>query len=198
MHKGLFLGVNGLTVVGWHVMVFLSVCPPAWGKQHFYTQRTAICYESADDLQEFDQKLRFMPPAHFLEIYFRQVEPAPTSSLGNLAAKIDGLLAAVCRLLRLRPQTFPRLHIILLKDGYQVQLRHRLFQPSPARPFLGYGHLLAFYESGHHTIFLSLADFHEGVLAHEMTHHLLCTAYQPPPPAQIQEAWASYVEAHLK
>ena len=51
------------------------------------------------------------------------------------------------------------------------------------RPGLfGYGSLEAFYAVGPRTVYLSLADLREGILAHELTHHLLCTVMGTPPP----------------
>ena len=197
-NRGLCLWVVGLTLLGWQTVGFLYSCAPAWGMEPFFTQRTTICCESPADLAEFAHKLNFTPPAHFTRTYFSQTGPAPTASLGNLAAKIDGLIAEVSRLLRLWPPNPPRLWIYLVKDGSQVRQRYLLFQPIQGKPLLGYGPLEAFYEAGSRTAFVSLADVHEGILAHEMAHFLLCTAHKVPPPAHIQEDWARYIEARLK
>ena len=61
----------------------------------------------------------------------------------------------------------------------------------------GYDSLEAFYFVGTRTVYLSLADLRVGILAHELTHHLLCTIMALPPPEQIQEAYAHYVESRL-
>ena len=47
------------------------------------------------------------------------------------------------------------------------------------------------------TIFLSLEDLHAGILAHELTHFVLCESFAVPPPAALQEDWARYVESSL-
>lgn len=61
----------------------------------------------------------------------------------------------------------------------------------------GYDSLEAFYFVGTRTVYLSLADLREGILAHELTHHLLCTVMALPPPEVTQEAYAHYVESRL-
>jgi hypothetical protein len=117
----------------------------------------------------------------------------------GLAAKVDGLLAKVCLLLNRWPKKGQGLRIFLLKDGKQVQQRHLVFQPfqngGPAS--FGYGHLEAFYEPRTRSIFLSLEDLRAGILAHELTHFVLCEAFTVPPPVALQEDWGRYVESSL-
>ena len=61
----------------------------------------------------------------------------------------------------------------------------------------GYGRLEAFYEPRTRTIFLSLEDLRAGILAHELTHFVLCESFAVPPPAALQEDWGRYVESSL-
>jgi hypothetical protein len=125
---------------------------------------------------------------------------APPQSAGRpgLAAEVDGLLARVCLTLHLRPQKSGKLHIVLLKDGREVHQRYLALDPwAQNPPIFGHLKLEGFYEPRSRTIFLSLADLREGILAHEMTHYVLCEQPGGPPPADLQEEWAQYVESSL-
>lgn len=169
---------------------------PAWGQDVFKTRRVVVEAKSTADLVEMERRLHFVPegpasPAWGAGEY--PIHPA----LPRLAAKIDAILVRVSHLLNLRPSRLPPLRIVLLTDGKEVRRRHLALQPGQRPGLFGYGSLEAFYQVCHHTIYLSLADLHEGILAHEMVHYLFCTALAVPPPDHLQEAWAQYVETRL-
>jgi hypothetical protein len=84
-----------------------------------------------------------------------------------------------------------------LKDGQAVSQRHLACQGANKRPLFGYHSLEGFYEPLTHTIFLSLADLHAGILAHEMVHFVLCTALSASLPPEVQDDWANFVETRL-
>jgi hypothetical protein len=170
--------------------------PSAWGQEVFQTQRAVVQADSATDLMEMERKLQFFVPATAAPLPTRGALAYHPAS-PRLAAKIDGLLDQVCHVLKVRPANPPQLRIILLKNGKEVKKRHLLFVAQERPSFFGYGSLEGFYEARSHTIFLSLADLHEGILAHEMTHFVLCASFPAPPPTEEQEAWARYVESRL-
>jgi hypothetical protein len=164
----------------------------AWGQEVFTTQYAAVRANSAADLLEMERRLHFATPGPV----------APTRTTGEfafhpgfprLAAKIDGIMMRVSGILRLSPLS--RVNLVLLPDGKEVRRQHVTLVPGQRPGLFGYGSLEAFYYTGNRTVYLSLADLREGILAHEMTHHLLCTSVALPPPAQIQEKWAQYVES---
>ena len=171
----------------------------AQAQQVFQTQWAAIYYEDPASLREMERRLDFSQAQKFSQSYSYTQDPSQAALSPRLAAKIDGLLAKVCLILRKRPLKHQDLRIVILKDGKQVQQRHLAFQPvQTAGPgWFGYGRLEGFYEPRSHTIFLSLDDLHEGILAHEMAHFVLCEAYAVPPPASLQEDWARHVESSL-
>jgi hypothetical protein len=185
---GLFLGLS-----------FLAVIPPAQAQQVFKTQSATIYYEDPASLREMEHRLRFSQANQFSQGYFYTQDPVQAALAPGLAAKIDGLLVKVSLLLNRRPRQAQGLNIFILKDGKQVRQRHLVFQPvqngGPA--WFGYGRMEAFYEPRSRTIFLSLEDLHAGIMAHELTHYVLCESFRVPPPAALQEDWARYVESSL-
>ena len=169
---------------------------PAWGQEVFRTQYAVVHAQSAGDLLQMERQLHFATDAS-------AYQPRTTGEFAfhpgfpRLAAKIDAILIRVAHLLNLRPLRPSRFNIVLLTDGKQVRRRHVLLVPGQSPGLFGYGFLEAFYFVGNRTVYLSLEDLHEGILAHEITHHLLCTALVMPPPTHAQEAWAQYVESRL-
>ena len=167
----------------------------AWGQEEFHTRYAVVSAQSAADLLEMERRLHFatLKPAS---------QPRPRGEFAHnpgfprLAAKIDSIMVRVARLLNLCPSRLPRLNIVLLSNAKEVRQRHRLLIPLQSPGLYGYGSLEAFYYAATSTVYLSLIDLHEGILAHEWTHHLLCTALVLPS-AHDQEAWARFVESRL-
>jgi len=175
----------------------LTFCSPTIGQECLNTKKAKIIYDSPADLQEINRRLNsstvgFVSQQNSLAPCQSQ-DPAAT----QLVAKIDGLLSKVAAILRLDQQNSPQLTIRFLKDGRQVTKLFELFQPSSERPLFGYGSLPAFYEPASRTIILSVQDLHEGILAHEIAHFLLCTGRFSPPPEYYQENLAREVESRI-
>lgn len=169
---------------------------PAWGQERFQTRYARVVANSAADLLEMERRLHFSTP-------IPASQPRVTGEFAfhpafpRLAAKIDAILVRTSRLLNLRPSRRSRLNIVLVANGKEVQRRHLVLVPGQRRGLFGYGSLEAFYESYSRTIYLSLRDLHEGILAHEMAHYLFCTVVSPRPPSRVQETWAHYVESRM-
>jgi hypothetical protein len=177
----------------------LAPIHPAQAQQIFKTQSATIYYEDPASLREMEHRLRFSQASKFSQSYFYTQDPVQAALSPGLAAKVDGLLAKVCLLLNRWPKKSQGLRIFLLKDGKQVQQRHLVFQPfqKSGPSWFGYGRLEAFYEPHTRSIFLSLEDLHAGILAHELTHFVLCESFAVPPPTSLQEDWGRYVESSL-
>jgi len=172
--------------------------PGVAGAQNiFRTQEADIYYAAPSDLKVMESRLSFSQVNNFYQSYVYAPDPAQAVFAAGLAAKVDGLLAKVRQILNFCPKNRERLRIFLLKNGGEVQQRLLTFNPAAERPLFGYGGLEAFYEPRTKTIFLSLSGLHAGILAHEMTHFLLCESFMAPPPGNIQEDWARYVEMQV-
>ncbi len=183
-------------VAVWAACLTIALTTPLWAQHTFKTERTLIFYHSPEDLLEMDRRLQDMqvsaPPNLPRESFSRG------SVEHRLAGKIDWLFDRVCQILRLWPKHHLPLKIFLLKNGREVRDRHLACQPFGKTSFFGYSSLEAFFEARSQAIFLSVADVDPGILAHEMTHFLLCTAVPVPPPRDLQEGWAQYVEARVR
>jgi hypothetical protein len=170
---------------------------PALGQVSFATRYTVVQAASPLDLLEMERRLHFSAPVSNSPHQMTTGAFAFHPGFPRLAAKIDAILLRTSQILNLQPSQPPRLHIVLAADGKEVQRRYLLIMPDQRRGLFGFGSLEGYYETGNRTIYLSLRDLHEGILAHEMAHDLLCTRVCPPPSASDQEAWAHYVESRL-
>jgi len=178
------------------LMTIGGLTPLARAQEVFTTRYAVVQAASAVDLLEMERRLHFAAPA-------AASPPRTTGEFAfhpgfpRLAAKIDAILERTLNLLKFPPVRPPRVTLVLLPDGQEVRRLHVNLVPGQRPGIFGYGSLEAFYYVLTRTIYLSLADLREGILAHEMTHHLLCTLMTLPPPAQTQEAYAHYVESRL-
>ncbi len=77
-----------------------------------------------------------------------------------------------------------------------MRQREQLF--SPFRAAFGQTHqgLAGLFVARANSVYLSLEDLRVGVLAHEMTHFVLCQ-FTPTPSADVQEKWAQHVETKI-
>jgi hypothetical protein len=196
---GKFLKLHLVLIVLLATTCLLVFAPgPAAAQQVFQTQLVDIYYQNPYDLREMEQRLDFCPTNDFTKCYFYTQDPVQAALSPGLAVKIDGLLVKVCQMLRRQPRPGQRLRIFLLQDGRQVRQRQLVLQPDHRQPFFfGYGSLEGFYELRTKTIFLSLADLRRGVLAHEMSHFVLCESSAVRPSEDLSEDWARYAESRL-
>jgi hypothetical protein len=188
--------IFGFSLILGALVVMVGLNLPAWGQEVFLTRYAVVRAASAADLLEMERRLHFTAPASSAS--------APTSGeyafhpgFPRLAAKIDGILERAAGLINLSRARPPKVTLIVLPDGKEVRRQHMALVPGQRPGLFGYGSLEAFYHVSARTIYLSLADLREGILAHELTHHLLCTVMALPPPEQTQEAYAHYVESRL-
>jgi hypothetical protein len=178
-------------------LILLGLCAPSQAQNSFTTQRALVFYQSVDDLNAMDRRLDFIPGGSFYYAYFIACPVTQNPVATRLAAKIDGLLDKVCGILQLWPSKDTQLRICLSKDARTLWQYQLAFQNVRSKS-LGYSPLEAFYQPLTQTIYLSLANLRTGILAHEMAHFIMCTALRNPPPPDIQEALASFVETRLE
>jgi hypothetical protein len=172
---------------------FIQTAP---GQVSFQTRYAAVVAKTEADFLEMERRLQFptpVPDSSARETGEFAFQPA----FPRLAAKIDAILDRTSHLLNIRPLPQSRLNIILVENGKEVRRRYLALMPGQRQGLFGFGSLEAYYEVGSRTIYLSLKDLHDGILAHEMAHYLFCTAVFPHPPPDLQESWARYVESRL-
>jgi hypothetical protein len=197
IRKKTFAGAVLSQIAAAVLIVMGGLLQPALGQVSFPTRYAVVQAESPADLLDMEHRLHFPARVAASQYQVTTKEFAFHPAFPRLAAKIDAILLRTAHLLNLQPSEQSRLHIVLVANGKEVRRRHLLVVPGQRQGLFGFGSLEAFYETCGRTIYLSLRDLHEGILAHEMAHDLLCTRVGPPPAAAEQEAWAHYVESRL-
>jgi len=178
-------------------LVILPGSRPAWAQQTFTTQRAKIVYQDPAQLEAMERRLRLTPVAGFSQSY-QPVQKAGEVSFPQLAAKIDGLLVKVSQILSMPlPAKQKPLRIFLLADAKEVGKMYVFLNPGEKSSIFGYGSMEAFYEPKSRSIFISLRDLHEGVLGHEMGHHVLCTVPRVPLAEVLQEELCRNLETRI-
>jgi len=177
-------------ILAWGLVTTVSQVLATWRPhQVFSTQKADIWVEDIADLQELARRLGTVGTG------------APGQpDFSPLATKIDGMLAEISRVLQKTPLRPVKLQIRVFKNGLQVQQQLQALRRFPKRLVLS-GRVLSeqsplesFYDPQSRTIYMSLADFRLGILAHEMTHFILCESSPTWPGATFQESLAQYVE----
>jgi len=158
-------------------------------QQVFSTQKADIWYRDSAELQELASRLGIAG----------DVAPGqPGWAL--LATQIGGMLEEVSRVLQKWPLRPVKLQIRLFANGVQVQQQLQALRRFPkthvmaGRVLSDLNSMESFYDPQSRTIYMSLADFRRGILAHEMTHFILCEGHTTWPSATFQESLAQYVE----
>ncbi len=175
-----------LLLVGGHLRVAAGAQPflPRPPVQVLHSQQADLVYEHRRHLEELALKMGVAPPA-----------PGLPPEVGLLALRIDAMLTEISRTLNRRPATPVKLTIRLLPDATAVWRQYETLRPSrPSQPLVRGGPLPAFYEPRSRTIYLSVADARVGMLAHEMTHFILCESSGSWPSEAFQESLARYLE----
>ena len=102
---------------------------------------------------------------------------------------IDRLVFRVKNLLDMHPPKF-RFSIIVLSTSNETKEAYRALGLGGTAP-------IAFYRQKSHTVYVSLDKLSPGILAHEVAHAVINAFFSTPPPAQMQEILAQYVDKHL-
>ena len=148
---------------------------------------TVIYYHQLKELKKFDRKIDYSPFKSSFKSIFN------TTGNGNLrnkiGRKIDRIFFRVQEILDMRKR-LPKVNIKIFSD-----------QDSFARVLRQHGgndrHARAWYAFESKTIHLNLQDLNEGILAHEIAHHIIDHYLTVRPPRATAEILARYVDEHL-
>ena len=133
----------------------------AW--QEMETKYAIIRYQSLDDLKTFYKKVDYLPPASGLNWLFSRPEGRDFEE--KLKNKIDALYERVQEILDMRKKTL-KVKVNIYKD--KAQLKDAFFSIYKKE-----GRYRAWYIFEFNTIYINIADLHEGILAHEMAHAII-------------------------
>ncbi|MBI5894062.1 MAG: hypothetical protein HZB79_10550 [Deltaproteobacteria bacterium] len=167
---------------------FLLSCVPSFascdGWQKTYeTLYANICYSDEKELDAFTQNIG---KRSFL---FKE-SPEKTAMLTK--NRVDRIVERVAKILDMYPLDL-RFNIYIYtsqKELEKVYLKmgaSHIFEKTP----------IAFYSHKNKVIYVSLENITDGILAHEIAHTVINFYFRIPPPGNMQEILAQYVDKHL-
>lgn len=154
--------------------------------QQLETRHAILLFESSEVLAGFDRQIRYRA-GHDAARELRQASDGAGDN--GIAGRIDALFMRVQEILDMR-RKMARVTIKIYPDSAALQeVYQRLFpRENPMR---------AWYLFEKNTIYVSVADLHEGMLAHEMAHAIIDHFFAVRPPSSTAEILARYVGKHL-
>jgi len=157
----------------------------AWNKLE--TAYTVIYYQNRKDLKQFHRKVDFSPFRSSLKNFLAD---SPGGDLPDMVKrKTDALYERVQEILGMRKR-LPKINIKIFSDKNQFNLE--LQGQGGAKDSVR-----AWYRYETKTAHFSVRDVNEGILAHEMAHHVIDHYLTVRPPRASAEILARYVDEHL-
>ncbi len=162
-------------------MLFLSSAVLGQGPQNtLQTRYSTISYPDREGLLDFGRRIG--PDSYGLV--------RDNAKAGEMVKEdVDRIVFRVKTLLDMHPPGF-RFDIIVFNTYGEIKEAYRGLGMTGNAP-------VAFYRQKSHTIYLSLDRLTAGILAHEVAHAVINAFFTTPPPAQMQEILAQYVDRHL-
>ena len=151
------------------------------------TRHTIIRYSSMGDLFKLNQKIQYYPGDTGVKSFMGLKD---IQTLGDiLKQKVDALYERAQEILDMR-KTVPKVIINVYPDQKALDgAFYALFKEECL--------LRAWYVFEEKTVYINVEDVHEGMLAHEMGHHIIDHFLKVRPPATTAEILARYIDAHL-
>jgi len=182
-----------LSLICWNFLLF-SLCGVAYGEtsaninwQILETKYTFIHYQSSKELKKFNDKIDYSPGEWGLKRLFSSSDS--NNMIDKLKKKVDALYERVQEILDMRKK-MKNITINIYCDKKQL---HAAYQEIYKKP----RNLRAWYIYEYNTIYISVDDIHEGMLAHEMAHSIIDHYLTVRPPGATAEILARYVDSHL-
>lgn len=144
------------------------------------TRYSTIHFRTDDDLTEFGKKTA---PASSIIPRDRE------NAIIQIRENTDRIVYRVRLLLDMYPQDFNiNIYVYPAYSDLKEIYKEKGAMGSPP---------IAFYSQRTKTVYLSLEKITDRILAHEIAHGVINSYFQTPPPAQMQEILAQYVDKHL-
>jgi len=106
-----------------------------------------------------------------------------------IAAQLEDIVSRVRRRLDMFPEGL-HFKIRIYPTHLEIAAVYMTYDMNARSP-------IAFYVHTAKSIYVSVADVNDGVLAHEIAHAVISIYFVTPPPARMQEILAQYVDRHL-
>ena len=154
--------------------------------QRLETRYALIRYETVKDLKKFNRRIDYSPGEFSLKSLF-----SPTGSknvIDSITKKVDALYRRVQEILDMHGR-MTKVNINLYREKSFDDVYYRLVGIKRR--------VRSWYLFESKTIFINIDDVHEGILAHEMAHHIVDHYLKVRPPRATAEILARYVDKHL-
>jgi hypothetical protein len=153
------------------------------------TRHTILLYQSKASLHMFDQKILFSTQIAS-QLINSQSNDQSASKDNKLGAKVDSLFKRVQQILDMRKK-MPKVKVKIYPDKASLHQAFLLIYRKNTK-------LRAWYLFEKNTVYVSVDDLHEGILAHELGHAIIDHFFAVRPPSATAEILARYVDKHLK
>ena len=156
--------------------------------QTIETRHTIIRYQSLSDLNRFNSRIKYRTEGSVLTGLFSSSGPKDIEN--KASTKVDALFEKAQEILDMRKK-MEKVTINVYNDKKQLHEAYQGIYGQPCR-------IRAWYEYRFNTIYITIDDVHEGMLAHEMAHSIIDHYLLVRPPSATAEILARYVDSHLK
>jgi len=147
------------------------------------TRHATVVYQQEDQLLRFNHRIS-------VTSFSRHKKDARAITVSDeVRSKLDSIIEKIEVLLHVYPGDLK--FNVLLTTAADVQRHYKDY----------YGidnEYIAFYCRQNRTVFISVDDVNEYVLAHELTHVVIDQYFRDPPSATMQEVLAQFVETHIE
>jgi len=158
---------------------------PKW--HNFKTRHTVIRYSSRGDLFKLNQKIQYYPEDTGVKSLTGLKDVKSLSDI--LKQKVDALYERAQEILDMRKK--------VQKVIINVYPNRKALDAAYYALFKAECPLRAWYLFEEKTVYINVEDVHEGMLAHEMGHHIIDHFLKVRPPTTTAEILARYIDAHL-
>jgi hypothetical protein len=168
--------------------------PDAWaaaGKKgkwkRLRTRLTIIHYHNVQDLFQFNEKIAYFPGDLGVKSLYAPKDAKGIQ--GILTKKVDALFQRAQQILDM-PKRVARVNIRVYPSRKTLHAEFERLFKEPCQ-------LRAWYLFEKKGIYLDVEDVHEGILAHEMGHHIIDHFFKARPPSATAEILARFIDANL-
>lgn len=181
----------------WTSFLFITVfiAHPLWAADDIQwldleTRFTIVRYQSQEDLDAFDKAIEYSPLSSSSGLKWLFSDSGKKRSPEKLKDKMDALYGRAQEILGMRKRQEIKVKINIYRDKDQLKQAFYDIYKQTCR-------FRAWYIFETNTIYVTIVDLHEGMLAHEMAHSIIDHYLTVRPPSASAEILARYVDSHL-
>ena len=186
---------RGVPAIYRFALILTLACLAGWTAPHpclaqkllvVESRHTLLTFNSTADMERFNRAIRFDGRSSLAGIFS---SPSTESVEQELIRKVDQLFEKVQQILDMRKE-MRKVRIRVFSDSSQLhEACTKIFKTKCT--------VRGWYVYEFNTVFLNVADVHEGMLAHELGHAIIDHYFGARPPRATAEILAKYVDKHL-